>query len=460
MFAHRLKLVVVFVFLCSVIFFALMINGNTVYTHGTILQVTEPRVSPSPMPFPITPSLAPSFTPSYTPTQVASPTATSTTPGSTAQPPATEFIQPTAVDSDGDGIPDAQDRCPTVPGPDTVDGCLYRDAGSYAVVARQVSEGNNLIDRLDGFKITNGSLYHIVWENHQAEWNLMPGNWTGEPVAVETTTGSIEVFATDLNSRLHSTVLEDGEWSEWDEVPDAIANSTPAIVISDNRLDLFVVGTDGDIWHNWRMDDSWQNWHSLELTRLGVTAASVPVAVMPSPDELFVFVRDSDSLLQYSTGNNATWSQWSEIRNGRLKAAPAVLVPAPDQVDVFVTGLESTLWHIAWDGQEWSDEWHELDTDWVIASSPSAALGPDDNLSVFMQARVGTSGQPMLAYAVWNGERWSANESWEGIITAGPVAFAWPDAVGAVVRGTSDELWLRWQDARLQPWESLMPPAP
>ncbi|MCA1979205.1 MAG: OmpA family protein [Thiobacillus sp.] len=47
------------------------------------------------------------------------------------------------VDSDGDGIPDAQDKCPTVPAPGTADGCPVKAIEEPVVIEKFTLEGVN-----------------------------------------------------------------------------------------------------------------------------------------------------------------------------------------------------------------------------------------------------------------------------------------------------------------------------
>jgi hypothetical protein len=361
----------------------------------------------------------------------------------------------TSSDADQDGVPDAQDRCPTVAGPDTADGCLYLRDSEYTVAVGPAAVMSRAANHLDVFALVEGQLRHITWENHRVAQTTLPGSWVGEPVAVATA-GRIDVIATARSGRLNSSVWQNGTWSAWQEVPDSLANSTPAIIVRDNRLDVFVVGTDGDIWHTWRIGDRWQGWHSMQLLGTGAPAASPPVAAALDAGQVFVFVRNANNTLLYTTGDDTRWSAWSGVAGGNVIAAPAVIVSAPGQLDVFAVGLESTLWHIRWNDTGWSQTWTEFDT--MVMSPPAVALDPNGDPGVFFRGQ--TSAGSALWYVTWEDQRWAPGTSWEGVLMGDPVAFAWPDAVGVVALGTSNMLWFRFKDGLLQPWESLVPLVP
>jgi hypothetical protein len=358
-------------------------------------------------------------------------------------------------DGDQDDVPDAQDRCPTVAGPDTVDGCLYLRSGGYTVAMTPTDVMGDAAKRLDIFTIVSGQLRHITWENYRVAQTTLSGSWVGEPVAVASA-GRIEVIAIDRSSHLYTNVWQNSTWSGWQEVPDGIANSTPAILVRDNRLDVFVVGTDGDIWHTWRVGDRWQSWHSMQLTSMGAPAASPPVAVALDSGQLFVFVRDTNDALLYMTGDDTQWSTWNRVAGGSVTTAPAVIASAPGQLDVFAVGLERTLWHIRWNDTDWSQAWTEFDT--MVMSPPAVVLDPNGDPGVFFHAQ--TAAGSALWYVTWDDRRWAAGTSWDGALMSDPAAFTWPDAVGAVVFGKSNMLWFRFKDDLLQPWESLVPLVP
>jgi hypothetical protein len=124
------------------------------------------------------------------------------------------------------------------------------------------------------------------------------------------------------------------------------------------RLDLFVQGRDGALWHRW-FDNGWHDWEWLEKILLWR-----PVAVSWKPPGSFedtdfpridVFGRARDSTLYYKWFRGGRWRQSESIR-GELTSSPAVASWAYGRLDVFYRGSENALWHRSFRSYKWSGE--------------------------------------------------------------------------------------------------------
>ena len=80
------------------------------------------------------------------------------------------------------------------------------------------------------------------------------------------------------------------------------------------RLDVFVQGTDGALWHKWYTGTSWSGWESL-----GGSLTSSPAATSPASGLIDVFARGSDGALWYKDWNGAAWSSWHSL-GGQIPA--------------------------------------------------------------------------------------------------------------------------------------------
>ena len=49
----------------------------------------------------------------------------------------------------------------------------------------------------------------------------------------------------------NSLRLKDNEWSEWDSLGGELVSDPVAISTTNNRIDVFVRGTDKALWHKW-----------------------------------------------------------------------------------------------------------------------------------------------------------------------------------------------------------------
>lgn len=81
-------------------------------------------------------------------------------------------------------------------------------------------------------------------------------------------------------------------WSDWESLGGSCMQGPAANSAATNRLDTFVVGTDGALWHRWWDGASWSGWESLGGLCFGGSAA-----VSWSPDRTDTFVIGIDSEL-------------------------------------------------------------------------------------------------------------------------------------------------------------------
>ena len=84
-----------------------------------------------------------------------------------------------------------------------------------------------------------------------------------------------------------------------------------------NRLDVFVRGTDDALWHKWWDGSSWSGWESL-----GGVLTSAPAAVSWGNNRIDVFVRGTDNALHHKWWAGG-WSGWESL-GGVLTSAPTV----------------------------------------------------------------------------------------------------------------------------------------
>ena len=136
-----------------------------------------------------------------------------------------------------------------------------------------------------------------------------------------------------------------------------------AVSRSLDKLDVFVVGTDGGIWTaGWEPDFTvwWHGWW-----RIGSVAAPQGAfvgAVSRSTDKLDIFVTESNGVIQTAAWEpdfTDGWHGWWELNGGR--AAPGAAVNAvsrsTDKLDAFVIGTDGRVWTAAWE-PDFTDWWH------------------------------------------------------------------------------------------------------
>ena len=223
----------------------------------------------------------------------------------------------------------------------------------------------------------------------------------------------------------------------------AQAFGTSASTWGAGRLDAFVRGTDGALWHRWRDQGVW-HWESL-----GGLPTSDASAVSWSSGRIDVFSRGLGGTLWHRWLNNGTWYGWESL-GGQLAAEPAAISLAPGTLDVLVQGTDAALWRANYDASGW--HWSNLGG--RLASAPSVASASAGRIDVFVEG---------ADAALWHDTLSGGTSSWESVggrLGSGPSAVsAGAGQLGVFVRGTDGALWRagfnggwQWQGAggRLQ----------
>lgn len=177
-----------------------------------------------------------------------------------------------------------------------------------------------------------------------------------EPAAVSwsQSTSRIDVVVV-ANKVVRRRAFHDGVWeSSWDSLigsPAGGATSAPAISSgAPDTLNVYVKGSDGQVWSREWFSSSWKVWFSLPLLPSGVSVAGTPAAVARAAADRDVVVRGSDGALYYMARQNGGWNAtWTRIglAGSSGEGRPAIASWGPSRLDVFVQAGASApyLWH-------------------------------------------------------------------------------------------------------------------
>jgi hypothetical protein len=232
-------------------------------------------------------------------------------------------------------------------------------------------------DKLDVFVVgTDGRVYTAAWEPAFTDW--WHGWWPiggirvpqGAPVhAVSRSADKLDIFVTDVNGVIFTAAWEpaftDG-WHGWWELNGGRAAPgahVTAVSRNTDKLDVFVVGTDGRVYTAaWEpaFTDWWHGWWPIGDIRVPQGA---PVhAVSRMADKLDIFATDVNGAIMTAAWEPAFtdwWHGWWELNGGR--AAPGGPVTAvsrsTDKLDAFVVGTDGRVWTAAWE-PAFTDWWH------------------------------------------------------------------------------------------------------
>ncbi len=260
-----------------------------------------------------------------------------------------------------------------------VDICYKASALTSPVVPghSEVSPVSRSADHLDIFLTdVNGNILSAAWEPDFADgwhgwWQINGGRAAaGAPVhAVSRSADKLDIFVTGTDSQVYSAAWEpdfaDG-WHGWWGLLGGVAAPgahVTAVSRSADHLDIFVVGTDGGVYTAaWEPDfaDGWHGWW--RIGGLVAPQGAAVYAVSRSPDKLDIFVTDINGAVMsaaWEPGFTDGWHGWWHINGGQ--AAPGAAVTAvsrsTDKLDIFVTGTDGGIYTAAWE-PDFADGWH------------------------------------------------------------------------------------------------------
>jgi hypothetical protein len=205
---------------------------------------------------------------------------------------------------------------------------------------------------------------------------------------------------------------------------------------TDNRVDVFVRGSDNDVYHR-LYDNGWSIWESLGSPPGGTDRA--PGAMQAGIGLYSVFVKGAQGGLyhKYFDPGQRGWIGWGLIPNtGNIDSTPAVTYGTDAYPDVFYRGTDGHIYHVyyhptlGWLGP------YLLGGD--VIGAPAATTTGNGTINVIVR---GLDNAIYHKYALGSGG-WT---TWGGVpnavTTHAPAAHGNQNAVSVYYRGTDGRLW-------------------
>jgi hypothetical protein len=270
--------------------------------------------------------------------------------------------------------------------------------------------------------------YDVMNRTHgwAPSWQSLSGTWATSPS-----------YASSINALYNSMWNYAGQpganvWWPWTGVGGVLTSGPAVASWTSNRLDVFVRGTDGGIWHNRSIYNVWSGWESFGAPPVGL-APDGPAAVATRTGVIDVFARGTDGHLWHKVYDGTTSQAWQDL-GGSLGGGPSVSSWASDRLDVFARGPGGDLRHTFRIGTTWAP-WESLGGG--VVGAPAAASWAPNRVDVFI---AGTDGQ--MWQRAWTGSGWSAWVPHGGRLGSAPAVASWaPGRLDVFVRGTDARLW-------------------
>ncbi|WP_160164529.1 CHAP domain-containing protein [Pedosphaera parvula] len=283
--------------------------------------------------------------------------------------------------------------------------------------------GVNADGRLELFAVASSGVINHIWQkvagsSAATNWSsftafsssvsptakLAVGNWANgvQDLFVIGTDGVLyHNYQTAPNSGWAGFVSLGGSWQQDGDIAVGREN--------DGRVEVFVIGNTGNLYHNWETaanGTSWNGWANIG----GALAEQVRVAVGRNSDgrlEVFTLGTDGVCYHEWETTANTpgTWSSWGSLGGlWKVDAKPFVGTDSNGALEVFLIGSTGNLYHNYQSGGGWSG-WLSLTGSFTQNVRPCVGMNQSGKLEVFLtgpSADVQTATESAANSATWS----------------------------------------------------------
>ncbi|HEX3624775.1 MAG TPA: hypothetical protein VH280_05040 [Verrucomicrobiae bacterium] len=242
----------------------------------------------------------------------------------------------------------------------------------------------------------------------------------------------LDVFGTKSDGNIyHTWWFNNSGWNTWEEhacpvtpagAPGASANNTVA-----NREDIYFVGTDGNLYHQyysagWKPSIS--TWDNLGAPA-GASLVGSPTASSWAAGRYDVYARGADHTVYHAYSTDGTTFLWTD-QGGSVTNDVASCSWGANRLDGFALGTGTgAIWHQYWDGS-----WHPTGTTWA-QNTPETNAKYALGASAWGNGRIdlfdnngSTIGHIFYDSGAWHGD-WTETHTPPATPTSAPCATSW-----------------------------------
>ncbi|MBI3866998.1 MAG: hypothetical protein HY299_00570 [Verrucomicrobia bacterium] len=280
------------------------------------------------------------------------------------------------------------------------------------------------------------------WFPSQTDWEGLGGQTADAPTSVTWGPNRLDIFVRGSNGGVYHKYWNGNQWgptpADWGNLSGDVTGSPTAVSWGPDRIDLFARGTDGGVFHKYWNGNQWGP-SPTDWAGLGGRITDSPAAVSWGSNRIDLFARGTDGGVYHKYWNGNQWgpspTDWAGL-GGLITDSPTAVSWGPNRIDVFARGLDGGVFHKYWDGNQWGPSptaWQGLGGS-ILGSPVAVSWGPN-RIDLFAR---GVNGSVYHKY--WNGIQWGPSLSdWEslgGKTTDAPSVVSWgPGRLDVFVRG-------------------------
>ncbi|MBR7832088.1 glycoside hydrolase family 27 protein [Actinospica durhamensis] len=197
------------------------------------------------------------------------------------------------------------------------------------------------------------------------------GEIVGQPAAYANADGSLDVFVLGTDAQVYRNTFADGAWQGWSSLGGSLADAPTVAYTGPNAWTLVGTGTDGQIWTL----TATGGWSALSPPT-GLSVYGRPSAVTDGTTTYVAVRTDDDSVWLDTSSAAGQWSGWTGL-GGTVSDSPTLL-ETEGRVYLFARASDYTTWEDNLTSGSWSGWFERAEfTSDVYNGSFGAAAGDD-----------------------------------------------------------------------------------
>jgi hypothetical protein len=298
-------------------------------------------------------------------------------------------------------------------------------------------------------------------------WQNLGGEITAPPAVASWGPNRLDIFVRGESGRVFHKAWSGSAWdphgTRWQNLGGEILGPPAVVSWGPNRLDVFVRGESGAVFHKAWSGTGWDP-PGTQWQNLGGKSTHAPAVASWGRNRLDVFVRGESGAVFHKAWSGSAWdppgTQWQNL-GGKIVGPPVVVSWGPNRLDIFVRGESGAVFHKAWSGSGWDPpgtQWQNLGG--KSTHAPAVASWGRNRLDVFVRGEHGG-----VFHKAWSGSGWDpSGTQWQnlgGKIVGPPSPVSWgPGHLSVFVRGEHGSVFHKaWLDFQWDPpgtkWQNL-----
>jgi subtilisin family serine protease len=272
-------------------------------------------------------------------------------------------------------------------------------ASRVALASTQINPGTG---RVDAFVASNAPGHPILHASKTGTgawtpWANLGGITTGNPTAVWSAPGQLDLFVEGADHSVYHRALLNGVWAPYEALGGIVRADLVAASREPGVVDLYATGTDSGIWHRTFNGYAWSAWGSFGGRTLN---HNFSVAVDPTNGMEHIFVQGIDGQVWWKKFDGYFQSGWTPL-GGIARNDVKAVATSDGHIEIFVPGTDTGVWFRRLTGTSWSP-WNTLGG-LTTGGGVEAVAGDNGFVDVFVRGTNGFIYTRHFDNTSWNG---------------------------------------------------------